>query len=323
MIVLTGGAGFIGSCFLAKLNAERVRDALIVDVLESSTNWLNLRGKRFQDYLHRDRFLALLQSGAFHGQIEAIVHMGACSNTTESNVDFLMENNYRYSRSLAEYALLHGIRFIYASSAATYGDGTHGYSDDINGLEAFVPLNPYGFSKHLFDLWVARNGYEHKVCGLKFFNVFGPNEYHKTGMLSGTFNAFTQMQNSGKIRLFNSHSPAFKDGEQQRDFVYVKDCVEVLWWLLTHPAANGIFNLGSGVARTWNEMAQAVCAALGKPVAIEYIEMPEVLRPQYQYRTQAEMGKLSSAGCPVRFHSLEEATLDYVQGYLTRENQYW
>ena len=211
-----------------------------------------------------------------------------------------------------------GFRFIYASSAATYGDGTQGFSDEHAKIPELRPINMYGYSKQVFDLWVLRHKLENQMAGIKFFNVFGPNEYHKGDMTSVIFKAFHQIRQTGKVRLFKSYLPAYPDGGQMRDFVYVKNCVDVLWWLLKHPKTNGIFNLGTGRARTWNDLINAVYAAMNLAPDIEYIEMPEGLRNQYQYFTEADMGKLKKAGAPVDFPALEDSVRDYVQNYLQK-----
>jgi len=315
MIVVTGGAGFIGSAMIAKLNELGVSDILVVDELGTSTKWKNLLGKRFSDYLHKDHFLDAFISERLP-KIEAIVHMGANSSTTERDVEHLMENNYRYTRVLAELSVKRKIRFLYASSGATYGDGSLGFKDDDATTLAVRPLNAYGYSKQILDLWLLQNRLDQKVAGIKFFNVFGPNEYHKGEMKSLVCKAYDQIQEIGKIRLFKSHRPDYKHGEQVRDFVYIKDCTDVLWWLLNAPKVNGIFNLGTGTARSWNDLARAIFAALGLPPNIEYIDMPEELRGAYQYRTEADTTKLRTAGCPVSFRPLEESVRDYVQNYL-------
>ncbi len=254
--------------------------------------------------------------------VEAVIHMGACSSTTERDAGYLMENNFHYSCRLAEWAQRHAVRFIYASSAATYGDGSRGFSDDDEMTRALKPINMYGYSKQLFDLWVLRNGLVSSVAGIKFFNVFGPNEYHKGDMTSVIFKAFHQIRATGRVGLFKSYKPEYADGGQKRDFVSVKECVEVLWWLLEHREVNGIFNLGTGEARTWNDLIGAVFAALERPVGIDYIEMPEAIRGQYQYFTEARMDKLRAAGCPVAFAPLEETVGDYVKNHLLKADPY-
>ena len=316
MIVVTGGAGFIGSSFVWKLNAEGVEDIVIVDRLGTSDKWKNLVNLRYEDYIYKDDFFQMIFDDALPFDVSAIVHMGACSSTTERDADYLWENNFLYTRTLAEWACQRGIRFIYASSAATYGDGRQGFSDDPVKIKTLKPINMYGYSKQVFDLWVLRQKMENQVAGIKFFNVFGPNEYHKADMTSVIYKAFHQIRETGKVKLFKSYVPQYPDGGQMRDFIYVKDCVNALWWLLQNPAMNGIFNLGTGRARTWNDLITAVFSAMGIKPNIEYIEMPESLRNQYQYFTEAEMEKLRSTGCPANFASLEDSVRDYVANYL-------
>ncbi len=321
MIVITGGAGFIGSAMLAKLNEQGETDILVVDELGTGAKWKNLVGKQFTDYVHKDNFIEMLLNERLP-KVEAIIHMGANSSTTEKDVDHLMENNYRYSKILAEWSIRKKARFIYASSGATYGDGALGFSDDDDTSAKLIPLNAYGYSKQIFDLWVLQNALQNKVAGIKFFNVFGPNEYHKGDMRSLVCKAYAQIQEIGKIKLFKSYKPEYKHGEQVRDFVYIKDCTDVLWWLLNTPKVNGIFNLGTGQARTWNDLSRSVFSALGLAPNIEYIDMPEEIRGAYQYRTEASVEKLFRAGCPVRFRPLEDAVKDYVQGYLHPDVKY-
>lgn len=316
MIIVTGGAGFIGSAFVWKLNQEGIDNIIIVDRLGTSNKWKNLVNLRFVNYIHKDDFLEMIYNDTPPFNIDAIIHMGACSSTTERDADYLWHNNFVYTKQLADWALEHEARFIYASSAATYGDGTQGFSDNHKMIPRLKPINMYGYSKHVFDLWVLRQKLENKMAGVKFFNVFGPNEYHKGDMSSVVFKAFHQIQETGKVRLFKSYKLPYKDGGQMRDFVYVKDCVNIMWWLFKNPRANGIFNLGTGKARTWNDLIKAVFAAMKKKPNIEYIDMPETLRGQYQYFTEADMSKLKKAGCPVKFSSLEDAVRDYVINYL-------
>ena len=322
MIVVTGGAGFIGSAFIAKLNAEGIDGIIVVDDLAASEKWKNLVKRRYIDYLHKSVFLDMVDSGRVHFPVEAIVHMGACSSTTERDCNYLMENNFHYTSLLAQWALEKGARFIYASSAATYGDGAQGFSDADETTLGLLPINMYGYSKQLFDLRVLREEMADKVAGVKFFNVFGPNEYHKGDMTSMIFKAFNQIRETGRVRLFKSYKPEYPDGGQMRDFVYVKDCVEVLWWLLNHREVNGIFNLGTGKARTWNDLIRAVFAAMNLPPAIDYIDMPEAIRGQYQYFTEAKMENLRAAGCPAAFRPLEEAVADYVKAHLLAADPY-
>jgi ADP-L-glycero-D-manno-heptose 6-epimerase len=316
MIIVTGGAGFIGSAFVAKLNEEGIEDIVIVDRLGTTDKWKNLVNLRYEDYIYKDDFFQMIYDDDLPFEVSAIVHMGACSSTTERDADYLWENNFLYTRTLAEWAQNRGIRFIYASSAATYGDGTQGFSDDHGKIKTLKPINMYGYSKQVFDLWVLRQKLENKMAGIKFFNVFGPNEYHKADMTSVIFKAFHQIQQTGKVKLFKSYVSQYPDGGQMRDFVYVKNCINVLWWFLQNPSVNGIFNLGTGKARTWNDLINAVFVAMGIKPNIEYMEMPESLRNQYQYFTQAEMDKLRAAGCPVDFSSLEDSVRDYVVNYL-------
>ncbi|HUH66901.1 MAG TPA: ADP-glyceromanno-heptose 6-epimerase [Syntrophales bacterium] len=322
MIVVTGGAGFIGSAFVWKLNQEGIDDILIVDELGESDKWKNLVNRRYAEHIHKDIFLRMVRNGQVPVTPRAIIHMGACSSTTERNADYLMENNYHYTCRLAEWALEKNVRFIYASSAATYGDGSRGFSDDAAVMSTLRPLNMYGYSKQVFDLWMLRQKAEKHIAGIKFFNVFGPNEYHKGDMRSVVHKAFEQARAVGKVRLFKSYKPEYADGGQMRDFVYVKDCVEAMWWLLEHPEANGIFNLGTGKARTWNDLVNSVFAAMKAKPKIEYFDMPQDIRDQYQYLTEAKMEKLRAAGCPVKFRPLEDAVCDYVANYLMKPDPY-
>jgi ADP-L-glycero-D-manno-heptose 6-epimerase len=316
MIVVTGGAGFIGSAFVWKLNQEGLDDIIIVDHLGTSDKWKNLVNRRFVDYIHKDDFFWMIEEDGIPFDVSAIIHMGACSSTTERDADYLMENNHHYTCALAQWALKKDIRFIYASSAATYGDGSNGFSDDDETTKELRPINVYGYSKQLFDLWVLRQGFQDKMAGIKFFNVFGPNEYHKGDMTSVIYKAFHQIKETGRVRLFKSYKLRYSDGGQMRDFVYVKDCVEAMWWLFNHPDANGIFNLGTGKARTWNDLIHAVFSAMGRKPQIEYIEMPETIRDQYQYLTEAKMGKLAKTGCRLTFRELEDSVRDYVVEHL-------
>jgi len=316
MIIVTGGAGFIGSAFVWKLNQEGIEDIVIVDQLGSDDKWKNLVNLRFADYIHKDEFMNLVLADEVPFEASAVIHMGACSSTTERDADYLWENNYLYSRELAEWALRHDARFIYASSAATYGDGSLSFSDDHEKINQLKPINMYGYSKQIFDLWVLKNKLEDKMVGIKFFNVFGPNEYHKGDMTSVIYKAFNQIRETGKMRLFKSYRKEYPDGGQMRDFIYVKDCLNVMWWFLKNPEVKGIYNLGTGKARTWKDLIKAVFASLERKANIQYIEMPVALRNQYQYFTEAQMNKLKSAGCPVTFAPLEETVRDYVVNYL-------
>ena len=319
MIILTGGAGFIGSALLAKLNAEGFKDVLVVDNLAGSEKWKNLIGKTITDFIHKDEFYTMVKEDALPNRaVEAVIHLGACTSTTQQDANYMMHNNFRYSKLLAEWCLRQNVRFLYASSAATYGDGSIGFSDAVDLIPKLHPLNIYGFSKHLFDLWSLNTKSAEHFVGLKFFNVFGPNEYHKGDMASVAYKAYHEIKETGELGLFKSYLPKYQDGEQKRDFLYIKDCVEVIWWFLKHPQSRGIFNLGSGKARSWNELGFAVFNALGVKPKMHYKEMPSAIRDKYQYYTQAEMGKLRAAGCSVEFHSLEEAVEDYVRNYLDK-----
>jgi len=317
MIILTGGAGFIGSCFLQKLNEEGIRDIIVVDHLDETNKWRNLLGKSFLDYIQKDDFLSLVEEHKLP-KPKAVVHMGACSSTTLTDADYYLKNNYEYSKTLAEWALTQKASFLYASSAATYGDGSSGYSDDDENTRRLQPLNMYGYSKHLFDLWVLDSGLIDKVTGVKFFNVFGPNEYHKQDMRSVICKAFPQVRDEGRIYLFKSYRPDYTDGGQKRDFIYIKDAVEVMYHLFRNPQKTGIFNLGTSCARSWNDLAYAIFAAVDKKPVIKYIDMPEGLREKYQYFTQADMAKLKGTGYDLKFRSLEESVRDYA-GYLKED----
>lgn len=317
MIVVTGGAGFIGSCLVAELNQRGRQDIIVVDHYQDDHDpkKKNLAGKRYQRFFDKSEYLKLLKRDIFDFDVECILHMGACSSTTLQDADYFEKNNFQYSCTVAQWALKNDARLIYASSAATYGDGAAGYSDDEALIPSLRPLNLYGESKQKFDRWVLDNGYQTQMAGLKFFNVFGPNEYHKGDMKSVVAKAYERVVAEGKISLFKSYHPEYKDGEQMRDFVYVKDVVEVVLFLMEHDQINGIFNVGTDQARTWNELALALFAAVNQQPHIEYIEMPEILRGRYQYFTQARMSKLRKAGYTKPFTSLQDAVKDYC-GYL-------
>ena len=309
--IVTGGAGFIGSCLLAKLNAEGIDDILVVDELGGDEKWKNLVGKSFDDYIEKDLFLDLLESNKLGVSFDRVIHMGAAASTTETNASYLIENNYRYSRRLCSWSLAKKVPFLYASSAATYGDGSLGYSDSDSVTRTLRPLNMYGYSKQLFDLWLIRGNLTNKVTGFKFFNVFGPNEYHKGDMRSLICKVFDALKRGEPMKLFKSYDPAYADGEQKRDFVYVKDAVEIVYYFLKHPARKGIFNVGSGTARSWNELAAALFAALNMKPNIQYVEMPAAIRDKYQYFTEADLTKVRKAGCRNTVRSLEDAVNDY------------
>lgn len=322
MYIVTGGAGMIGSAMIWKLNEMGITDIIVVDNLASTEKWKNLVNRTYEEYVHRDTFLEMVMHDQLPWEVDAVIHMGACSSTTEKDADFLMENNLQYTKAMCELALMNDARFINASSAATYGDGQFGFEDSLETMNTLKPLNMYGYSKQLFDLWADRTGRLDKIASLKFFNVYGPNEYHKGNMMSVVCKAFSQIGETKEMKLFKSYHPDYPHGGQKRDFVYVKDCVEAMWWLLENPQANGIFNIGTGTARTWNDLANSVFAAMDIEPNISYIEMPEILRGKYQYFTEAPMKRLQDAGCPVKFRSLEEGAKDYVQNYLAQEDPY-
>ncbi len=309
-IILTGGAGFIGSAFLWKLNQEAIDDIIVVDELDDTKKRRNLDGKHFKDYIHKDEFLKLVEKDKLP-RPGHIVHMGACSSTTLTDEGYFKKNNLDYSKTLAQWAFRHQAPFLYASSAATYGDGRFGYDDSNETTYRLKPLNLYGRYKHLFDLWILENGFEKDATGIKFFNVFGPNEYHKGEMRSVVCKKFHLAKNEGRMTLFKSYRDDYKDGQQKRDFVYVKDAVEVMHYLFLNPDKTGIFNLGTGIARSWNDVAHAIFAALNREGKIEYIDMPEGLKEIYQYFTQAKTDKLSQTGCDIKFRPLEDSIKDY------------
>lgn len=320
MFIVTGGAGLIGSAAVWYWNSRGIDDIWVVDHLGTSDKWKNLRALRYSNYLEKEDFLAQLRAGAFdHMPVEGIIHMGACSSTTERDATYLVHNNFEYTTAVAEFALKRGIRMIYASSCATYGDGSLGYRDDENGIEALRPLNMYGYSKQMFDLYAKRRGWLETLIGCKFSNVYGPNEYHKGEMRSVVLRAYEQITATGVMKLFRSYRKEYADGEQKRDFLYVKDAVAMLWFLFHHPDAHGLYNIGSGRAETWNALVRAAFAALGKAEKIEYIDMPEHLRDRYQYYTCAEMDKLRKLGWTREATPLADAVRDYLVNYRSRE----
>ncbi|MDL2266929.1 ADP-glyceromanno-heptose 6-epimerase [Desulfovibrio sp. OttesenSCG-928-G15] len=322
MYIVTGGAGFIGSAMVWKLNTLGITDILVVDNLGTSEKWKNLVNRRYTEYLHRDVFIDMVKRNALGDNIEAVIHMGACSSTTERDADFLMRNNLAYSKAVCLFAKDKKARFINASSAATYGDGSLGFDDDLSAIDSLKPLNMYGYSKQLFDVWARNTKEMERIASLKFFNVYGPNEQHKDDMRSVVNKAFHQISQTGGMRLFRSDRPDYPDGGQMRDFVYIKDCVDIMWWLVENPQVNGIFNIGTGKARTWNDLVNAVFAAMNREANIEYINMPEHLLGKYQYFTEAQMQRLHAAGYDKPMHTLEQGVTDYVQYYLASPDPY-
>lgn len=318
MIIVTGGAGFIGSAIIAALNSRGIDDILVVDELGSDKKWKNLLNLSFADYIEKKDFLELLLDNRIAPPVEAIFHMGSCTDTTEANASYLIKNNYEYSKLLAQWSADSRVRFIYASSAATYGDGSAGFSDDEDKIDILRPLNMYGYSKQLFDLWAKRSGLLKKFAGLKYFNVFGPNEYHKADMRSFVIKAYEQITQSGSVRLFKSCNPRYADGEYVRDFIYIKDAVVQTLFFFDNPKVNGLFNIGTGKARTWNDLVKAVFAAMDKQPNIEYIDMPTELQNQYQYYTEADTSKIKKAGYKKSATLLEDAISDYVKNYLLK-----
>lgn len=328
-ILVTGGAGFIGSNIAGTLADHTDYRVVVVDEFGSSEKWRNLSKHRVYEIIAPGEVFYWLEANK--ADLEAIVHMGAVSSTTETDVDLILETNFTLSRGLWNWAAQNKKRFIYASSAATYGGGEAGFDDDnsADALSRLRPLNAYGWSKHLFDQFVsiATSGAKDRLptqwAGLKFFNVYGPNEYHKGEQASVIQQIFPHAKYGRPVKLFKSYRPDYKDGGQLRDFVYVKDCVRVVLWLLANPAVNGLFNLGTGKARSFADLANATFAAVGKPAAITYIDMPEEIRGKYQYFTEAKMDRLRAAGYKDEFHSLEDGVKDYVQNYLMKDDQYF
>ncbi len=317
MIIVTGGAGFIGSAIIWKLNKRFKEDIIVVDSLGCDEKWKNLVPLTFKDYMEKDVFLQDFLTDKIKN-VECVIHMGACSDTQEQDASFLMENNFEYTKKLAQYCVKKNIKFLYASSAATYGNGAQGYSDSKDSLKKLKPLNMYAYSKHLFDLWANERKWLDEVDGcvtaVKYFNIFGPNEYHKGEMRSLVNKAYYQIKQTGKLQLFKSYLNGYKHGEQKRDFLYVKDAVNITLELLDKDV-KGIYNIGSGNASTWNELAGCIFKAMDMEVSIEYVDMPDKLKDKYQYFTQAEMDKTMQV-YESGFMSLEDAVWDYVVEYL-------
>lgn len=320
-VIVTGGAGFIGSCLIRMLNDKGIDNIIIVDNIASTDKWKNLINKKYSSYVHKTDFLERLERGDFD-KVDFIFHLGACSSTTETNFDYLYNNNFEYTKRLWRYCANNGTSFLYASSAATYGDGSQGF-DDKEDISSLQPLNGYGYSKQLFDIWVEKEIAAHhstppQHAGFKFFNVYGPNEYYKDSMASVIMHGFKQVKETGRIGLFKSYNPSYEDGGQLRDFVYVKDICSVFEFFMQHPDKSGLFNVGTGHAESFRTLGESVFKALNMAPAIDYIEMPESLRPKYQYYTEADMSKLREIGYDKTFYSLETGAIDYVQNYLDK-----
>ena len=311
-LIITGGAGLIGSNLAAALNARGYRNLVIVDHLNHPAKEANLKKLSFTDFLDKQEFRRQFTSGR-QPRAAAVFHLGACSSTTETDAAYLDDNNLAYTRELCEWALRQGARFIYASSAATYGDGSRGYRDDESDIPNLQPLNLYGLSKQKFDLWALEHRLLGQIAGIKYFNVFGPGEDHKGDMRSVVNKAFRQIEATGRLELFRSHRPDYKDGMQERDFVYVRDAVAITLFFLDHPGVSGIFNAGTGRTHTWVDLANAVFAALGREPRIDFIDMPENLRDKYQYYTLADIRKLRAAGFAAAFQPLADSVAEYAK----------
>lgn len=316
-ILVTGGAGFIGSALIHELNQRGETKIIVTDVFLDEEKKNHLKPLHYEEYISADDLLeSIAVEAPLLRDIKTIFHLGACSSTTETNREYLIKNNFEYTKILAHFAVSRAIRFVYASSAATYGDGAQGMNDGIDALEKLKPLNLYGESKQLFDLYAREMGWFDRIVGLKYFNVFGPNEGHKKEMRSLVCKAYEQIIATGKVCLFKSHRPDYQDGEQVRDFVYIKDAVAMTLHLANTEKAAGLFNIGTGAPRTWTDLATALFTALDRKPVIEFIEMPENIRNQYQYYTCADISLLQAAGYVKETTTLEEAVCDYVQGYL-------
>ena len=312
-VIVTGGAGFIGSCIIRELNDFGVEDIVVVDNIASTDKWKNLVNKKYIRYYNKNNFLNELYN---FKDFDYIIHMGACSATTEKDFDYLNINNVEYTKTLWNFCVENKIRFIYASSAATYGDGRFGF-DDKNEITNLIPLNGYGYSKQLFDIWAKKQTKKPlQWVGFKFFNVYGPNEYFKGSMASVIMHGYNSIKKSNNIKLFKSYKEGYGDGEQKRDFIYVKDICKVIKFMIENKEVSGLFNLGTGEARSFYDLAKATFNALSLNENIEFIDMPENIKEKYQYFTQAEMDKLRKVGYNDKFYSLEEGIKDYVQNYL-------
>lgn len=327
MYIVTGGAGFIGSAIVWKLNQENISDILIVDNIGNTSKWKNLVGLNYLDYIHKDQFLQRITSSNYFGEVEAVIHLGACSNTKQRDVDYLLNNNFHYSCDVCEWSKCNNAYFINASSASVYGDGHLGFGEDVELLK-LKPLNAYAYSKWLFDKWLMRHKYDSQFASLRFFNVYGPNEYHKfhahDNMISMIYQSYMQLQHSNIVELFKSNDKNIPDGAQQRDFIYIKDVVNIIYWMLEN-STSGIFNIGTGCARTWNDLVTIVMNETSlipeEFGTIKYINMPSNLVGKYQNLTQADITKLRQIGYNYPFYSLEEGIADYIQNYLKRDCQ--
>ncbi len=321
MIVVTGAAGFIGSCMIARLNESNFNNIIAVDVFQDEFKNQNLAGKKLRATIDREAFLPWLDENA--EAVEFIFHLGAHTDTTEQDTDILRKLNTDYSKAIWKRCVDEQIPLIYASSAATYGAGENGFSDDENTLESLKPLNAYGQSKQEFDLWaISQEQKPFFWAGLKFFNVYGPNEYHKERMASVVYHSFHKIIESNTLKLFKSHRSDFEDGEQKRDFLYVKDAVEVMYWLMHHRKNSGIYNIGTGEARSFNSLATAIFKSLGLESKVEYVDTPEDIREKYQYFTEADIKKIKSIGYPMDFTTLEAGVDDYIKNYLLNMTYY-
>jgi ADP-L-glycero-D-manno-heptose 6-epimerase len=320
MIVVTGGSGFIGSALIWKLNQTGRTDIIVVDHFGENEKYKNLIPLKFIDVFDREYFGGMVHDGFFkNNKVETVYHLGACSSTTMQDFNYLLHNNYEYSKFICGNAVENNVRFVYASSAATYGDGSCGYLDDESKLEKLRPLNGYGYSKHLFDLWVKNNGFMDKVAGLKYFNVYGPNEFHKKDMRSVVNKCFGQIKETGKSKLFKSTVDGMGDGEQKRDFIYVKDAVDMTIFFGGNKIVNGIYNVGTGTANSFNSLVKPIFPVLGIKENIEYFDMPEVLKNKYQNFTQADISKIRKAGYSNKITGIKDAVTDYVSNYLNKD----
>lgn len=323
IILLTGAAGFIGSYLLGFLNKQGFKNIIIADEFGEEDKWFNFDSKEFMAKVEREELFDWLKENK--PAVSFVFHLGARTDTTEFDYSVHEKLNVAYSKNIWSYCVTNNIPLVYASSAATYGSGELGYNDDHELVEKLHPLNPYGVSKNEFDKWVLRQAQDKQPsfwAGLKFFNVYGPNEYHKGRMASVIFHSFNQVRSTGKVKLFKSHRPDFKDGQQLRDFIYVEDVAKVCCWLMGINVPSGLYNLGTGKARSFEDLAKATFVAMGKDPVIEYIDMPEDIRDKYQYFTEANMSKLKQSGYTEKFYSLEEGVTDYVKNYLLPSSYY-